>query len=567
MARHKLGRLTETIHSVDESKGDLSNLAMASGIYQPKADFCGTGSAVSSHLPEQSVDKDLVKEEAERKLPTASIPSDSFVTKSITSHGQSQHVSVTTTTSTSPLTSNNPEKGMNNKQPILLTQHGPITSNVELSQPSTMPSYLYNRVQWSQPLQHNFDSEPATSASADNPQVTCVSSSLSNVLSTSRHTCPDTTERAMLGDHSARRGKAPPIDLFTAESTEVTFDDWLLTLERAATWNGWTSSEALMQLTGHLKGRALQEWKLLTSEHKISYQAAIKALREKLDPGNQTLAALDFRHTTQKADEPVSDFIGRLEQIFQIGFGREHLSHETRDMLLYGQLQEGLLYTLMESPAVSGAQNYKELCVAAKREERRLAELKRKQQSLKAQNVSDSGPTKKFQSQVYRRAYRSSNNYKQAGSKSDNVEIRKTRPLRCYICDSPEHLARNCRQKNTEAPGKLTTQSKSQKTSNSKVIRTASCSSKNQNGVRCVKVLIEGVPVTGLVDTGSDITIIRGDLFYKIAAVAKVEINCIKNVEQRVCTYDQKPMTLDGCIDMKITFGEKILLLLFILNW
>ena len=64
----------------------------------------------------------------------------------MTSHGQSQHVSVTTATSTSPLTSNNPEKGMKNEQPILLTQPGPITSNVELSQPSTMPSYLYNRV-------------------------------------------------------------------------------------------------------------------------------------------------------------------------------------------------------------------------------------------------------------------------------------------------------------------------------------------------------------------------------------------------------------------------------------
>ena len=89
------------------------------------------------------------------------------------------------------------------------------------------------------------------------------------------------------------------------------------------------------------------------------------------------------------------------------------------------------------------------------------------------------------------------------------------------------------------------------------MIRTASCPSKNQNGVCCVKVLIEGVPVTGLIDTGSDITIIRGDLFCKIVAVAKVEINFIKNVDQGVCTYEQKPMTQDGCIDMKITFGEK----------
>ena len=32
--------------------------------------------------------------------------------------------------------------------------------------------------------------------------------------------------------------------------------------------------------------------------------------------------------------------------------------------------------TLMESPAVPGAQNYKELCIATKREEQILAELK-----------------------------------------------------------------------------------------------------------------------------------------------------------------------------------------------
>ena len=98
----------------------------------------------------------------------------------------------------------------------MLTQPGLITSTVELSQPSTMSSYPYNRipkVQWSQPLQHSFDPEPATSASADNQQVMYASSSLSNVLSTSRHTCSDTTERAMLGECSARHGKAPSIDL------------------------------------------------------------------------------------------------------------------------------------------------------------------------------------------------------------------------------------------------------------------------------------------------------------------------------------------------------------------
>jgi len=62
----------------------------------------------------------------------------------------------------------------------------------------------------------------------------------------------------------------------------------------------------------------------------------------------------------------VSDFIGRLEDVFQTGFRRERLPNETREMLLYGKLQEGLSLILK---AVSGAQNYKELCIAAKREE------------------------------------------------------------------------------------------------------------------------------------------------------------------------------------------------------
>ena len=106
------------------------------------------------------------------------------------------------------------------------------------------------------------------------------------------------------------------------------------------------------------------------------------------------LAALDFHYTSQQSSELVSDFITRLEKVFQMCFGHEHLSIETREMLLYGQLHEGLLYALMESPSVSGVQNYYELCLAAKREERRLAKLKKKQQYLRVQPPpSDNLPT------------------------------------------------------------------------------------------------------------------------------------------------------------------------------
>ena len=48
--------------------------------------------------------------------------------------------------------------------------------------------------------------------------------------------------------------------------------------------------------------------------------------------------------------------------------GTWHL--ETRETFLQSQLQEDLRYDLMKSPVVSGAQMYKELCLAAKNEDK-----------------------------------------------------------------------------------------------------------------------------------------------------------------------------------------------------
>ena len=71
-----------------------------------------------------------------------------------------------------------------------------------------------------------------------------------------------------------RLGKGPPVDPFTGEQVEVRFEDWLPTLERAATWYGWSSEEQLMQLAGHLRGKALQEWNLMGQTEKSTYKDA-----------------------------------------------------------------------------------------------------------------------------------------------------------------------------------------------------------------------------------------------------------------------------------------------------
>ena len=162
------------------------------------------------------------------------------------------------------------------------------------------------------------------------------------------------------------------------ENAVIHLDDWLPALERASTWNGWTEEERLIQLAGHLRDQALQEWNLLEDVDKKTYADATQALRSRLDPGGRALAAQDFRHTAQGEAESAADFIRRLERTFCIAYGRDGMSGETRDTLLHGQLQEGLQYDIMKAPSVSGAQTYKQLCLAAKNE-KRLAELRKRQ--------------------------------------------------------------------------------------------------------------------------------------------------------------------------------------------
>ena len=193
---------------------------------------------------------------------------------------------------------------------------------------------------------------------------------------------PTLIERRGIGHESPcllnRRDKFPSVDPYNGKNSEVQLDDWLPTLRRAAQWNKWAPEELFMQLAGHLQGQALQKWCMLKNE-KTHLKVAPKTLHSRMDPGKEVLAAQDFRGTPQKETESVSDFINILKRIFRIGYGRDGLTQETK-AFLYLQLQDGLHSDLMQSPSVSGALAYKELCTAARNEEKRQAEMKKQEE-------------------------------------------------------------------------------------------------------------------------------------------------------------------------------------------
>lgn len=54
-----------------------------------------------------------------------------------------------------------------------------------------------------------------------------------------------------------RRGKASPVDQFSGDHPDLTFNDWLPTLERAAQWNEWTEAELCCNLWGTYGGESV----------------------------------------------------------------------------------------------------------------------------------------------------------------------------------------------------------------------------------------------------------------------------------------------------------------------
>ena len=77
------------------------------------------------------------------------------------------------------------------------------------------------------------------------------------------------------------------------------------------------------------------------------------------------MAAQYVHHTVRQESESVGDFIRHLNAYFNLHMGEI----QTRDT--------GLLYEILKAPAVSGSQNYKELSIAAKNDEKRLSELRK----------------------------------------------------------------------------------------------------------------------------------------------------------------------------------------------
>ena len=288
------------------------------------------------------------------------------------------------------------------------------------------------------------------------------------------------------------------------------------------------------------------------------------ALHVRLDPDSKTMAAQDFRHSLQKSGENVPDFIWRLEKTFQIAYGKDDRNLTTRDMLLYGQLYEGLGYDKMQSPAVSGAQTYLKLCTATKGEEKRLAALKQRHHLTKT--TPSPQPTTI--------PHPSGPGQQQRGTPSSSKWL-----SACFKCSKPGHFAMNCLREEKESKGRGSSgKAKQVQTDNSpqkskakpqvpdflhfssdedtpasaKTVHVADKGSIPQ----CVRVQVQGVPAYGLIDSGADITIMGGTLFKEDTTVMKLKKRDFMKADKVPWIYSQQPFQLDSQMDLDSFFGD-----------
>ena len=75
----------------------------------------------------------------------------------------------------------------------------------------------------------------------------------------------------------------------------------------------------------------------------------------------------------------------------------------------------------------------------------------------------------------------------------------------------------------------------------------------------CACIQIQGIPAVGIVDSGADITILGGDLFKKVVAVARLWKQKFQAADKVPRTYDQHPFQLDSLMDLDISFSDQVI--------
>ena len=212
---------------------------------------------------------------------------------------------------------------------------------------------------------------------------------------------------------------------------------------------------------------------------------------------------------------------------------------------------------LMDSPSVSGALTYKELVMATKNEER-LSELKKRQAYTQTGGMWDRQLPSSGKLVSKQQDHTHQPKFTQGGSGKSS--------LRCLYYKKLGHFAHDYRQKKADNEGRKgppaarqvqtepvdpTTLLQSSESDDGDLVRIIRVNDKGSRP-QYAQVAVQGVPATGIVDSGGDITIMGGELFKTVATTCKLKKRDFKPADKVPRTYNQQTFKLDGKMDLEL---------------
>ena len=267
-------------------------------------------------------------------------------------------------------------------------------------------------------------------------------------------------------------------------------------------------------------------------------------MQARLDLGSKSVAAQDFCHTVQGDKELVADFVLWLERIFRRAYGRQQMSTETKETLLYGQMHEGLRYSLMKAPAVSGAKSYSELCGAARSEERRQSELVKRQLYQREDLVKNSVTLNKKSGNGVPTAVPNKQQSRRSGERSE-LDMSN---VKCFKCSQFGHIAKACPKRTSGSTRVIAISNDDTPSHNSdpwiRTLTESNCTASQQRGpVYKVNVELEGVRTRALLDHGAQVSLLRSQL---LPVVKEKKGWTLDQCHLRNLKLDQQPVGAEG---------------------
>ena len=336
----------------------------------------------------------------------------------------------------------------------------------------------------------------------------------------------------------------PPLVHFSGEGSligEESFDRWLEHFEERAAVAGWSVDQKKYRLKMHLDKTAFQTFCMLSKETKRSYSAVVEALRKRFQPVDiEELRGAEFYQIYQK-NESVEEIGIKLQAAARKAFpsliGKEH------DRLMKGRFFQSLAprwQRKLGAPKVD--ESFDELFNRARTTERREQQYceaaeERKDSQQKSKRV-EKAPTQPRKEQAAKASADSEK--KRDSSQSSNKQ---GQGPQCHNCHRFGHIAKFCwdkRKRGAEAPGKqkdsktrlvsvdeLSDRELEQELSKRRLEKEQQLASASAgSSVNVVtgavgpsywlQVTVEGLPVSALVDTGSQSTIISRSLLHKV---------------------------------------------------